>query len=46
MKGLNMTHLEIINYYYGHNPRLTLKKLSSMTGLSIQQLKTILMGQA
>ena len=40
-----MTPAEIIDYYDTH-PDLTLAEFSRMTGLSIQQLKTILMGQA
>ena len=40
-----MTHTEIIDYYDTH-PDLTLAEFSRMTGLSIQQLKNILMGQA
>jgi hypothetical protein len=37
-----MTHAEIINFYYGHRPDLTLKKLSDMTGFSISELAQIL----
>jgi hypothetical protein len=37
-----MTHAEIINFYYGHRPNLTLKKLSDMTGFSISELAQIL----
>jgi len=37
-----MTHAEIIHFYYGHQPELTLKKLSEMTGYSISELFTIL----
>lgn len=41
----SMTHGEIIDYYDKH-PDLTLAEFSRMTGLSIKQLKTILMGQS
>ena len=39
-----MTHAEIIHFYYGHRPELTLKELASMTGYSISELCTILFG--
>jgi len=41
-KGPNMTDQEIINYYYGHRPGLTLQQLAAMTGRTLAQLKTIL----
>jgi len=41
-KGPSMTDQEIINYYYGHRPGLTLQQLSAMTGRTLAQLKTIL----
>jgi hypothetical protein len=37
-----MTHAEIINFYYGHRPDLTLEKLAEMTGHSISELCKIL----
>ena len=39
-----MTDAQIRRYYDQH-PDLTLKLLSEMTGKTIKQLKTILMGQ-
>lgn len=39
------TPSEIINYYDSHL-NLTLRELSNMTGRSISELKTILMGQS
>ncbi len=41
-KGPSMTDQEIINYYYGHRPGLTLQQLAAMTGRTLAQLKTIL----
>ena len=38
----SMTDQEIINYYYGHRPGLTLQQLAGMTGRTLAQLKTIL----
>lgn len=37
-----MTHAEIVNFYYGHRPTLTLKELSNMTGYSVSELCKIL----
>jgi hypothetical protein len=37
-----MTHSEIIDYYDTH-PDITLAQLSQLTGLSVAQLKIILM---
>jgi len=39
-----MTH-EHIREIYDRNPNMTLKELSQKTGLSINKLKTILMGR-
>jgi len=37
-----MTDQEIVTYYYGHRPGLTLQQLATMTGRTLAQLKTIL----
>ena len=37
------TAAEIIAYYYDSHPNLTLRQLSAMTGLTLAQLKVILM---
>ena len=42
-RGEIMTH-EHIREIYDRNPNLTLKELSRITGLTINKLKTILMG--
>jgi len=39
-----MTH-EHIREIYDRNPNMTLKELSQITGLTINKLKTILMGR-
>jgi lambda repressor-like predicted transcriptional regulator len=40
-----MTNQQIIDLY-DTNPNITLAELSKITGLSVQQLKNILVGQA
>ena len=43
IKGLKMTNQQIIEFY-DRNLNMTLRELSKITGKTIQQLKTILMG--